>query len=256
MRSPCALILCSALGYLAEAHNIFGILLVNGTESPEWKYVRDVARVYPDPLRPEDEFQKTIPDYDMDGANITCGRNAFDAAAKTETADVLAGSEVGFRVSWSGGEARGGIYHQGPLQAYLSRAPNDDLEHYRGDGDWFKIAWNKPTTNYHWDTWGATEWNFTIPLKTPPGRYLLRVEDFMPSHIQGQTQWYINCAHVNIIGQGGGNPSGFARFPGTYRYDDPGIWIPVNQYENGGWVKNEDMRLQDYVPPGPPVWTG
>jgi hypothetical protein len=54
---------------------------------------------------------------------------------------VLAGSEVGFRVSWDGSNSPiPTFYHTGPGQVYLSRAPDDDLEHYRGDGDWFKIA--------------------------------------------------------------------------------------------------------------------
>jgi hypothetical protein len=54
-------------------------------------------------LSPADEYPKTIPQgtWDLNSSNITCGRRAFDWAAKTETADVLAGSEVGFRVSWS-----------------------------------------------------------------------------------------------------------------------------------------------------------
>lgn len=36
------------------------------------------------------------------------------------------------------------------------------------------------------------------------------------------SQWYVNCAHVNVIGPGGGTPAGFAKFPGTYVVDDPG----------------------------------
>jgi hypothetical protein len=62
---------------------------------------------------------------------------------------VLAGSEVGFRVSYG----VGGIpdfFHRGPGQIYLSRAPNDDIEHYEGDGDWFKIAYAGPKNNLRW----------------------------------------------------------------------------------------------------------
>jgi hypothetical protein len=32
------------------------------------------------------------------------------------------------------------IYHPGPGGAYLSKAPNEDIDHYEGDGDWFKIG--------------------------------------------------------------------------------------------------------------------
>jgi hypothetical protein len=76
---------------------------------------------------------------------------------------VLAGSEVGFRVSrdysrtWREGAE---FVHPGPVQIYLSRSPNDDLEDYRGDGDWFKIAYGGPVSNtgwlLYWRTYGTT----------------------------------------------------------------------------------------------------
>lgn len=39
-----------------------------------------------------------------------------------------------------------------------------------------------------------------------------------------QTQFFLNCAQVNIIGPGGGNLDGypFAKFPGAYDYMHPG----------------------------------
>jgi hypothetical protein len=39
-----------------------------------------------------------------------------------------------------------------------------------------------------------------------------------------ESQWYVNCAHVNIIGAGGGEiPTdyAYAKFPGTYKAGDP-----------------------------------
>jgi hypothetical protein len=48
----------------------------------------------------------------------------------------------------------------------------------------------------------------------------------MPTNTFGYTQWYVNCAHLNIIGPGGGTPQGFAKFPGTYEVDDPGMLPP------------------------------
>ena len=103
---------------------------------------------------PSSEFPKTPPQMDVHSPNITCGRLAFDSAAKTETADVLAGSEVGFRVSWDGNGKYGRFYHPGPGQIYLSKAPNNELETYRGDGDWFKIAYAGPEGNNKWQLWG------------------------------------------------------------------------------------------------------
>jgi len=236
-----------------------GILLVDGTETPEWKYVRDVGyhEAYsPDSYPPGNEFPKTPPQMDINHPDITCGRSAFNAAANTETADVVAGSEIGFRVSWDGNGKYGVFWHPGPAQVYLSRAPNDELETYKGDGDWFKIAYGGPVGNNEWMVWGAHDFNFTIPETTPPGKYLLRIEQWMPTQLSNYSQWYVNCAHVNIIGPGGGTPTEFAKFPGTYVVDEPGLRVPLNQLVNGGYVPDEEMRLLEYQAPGPAVWTG
>jgi hypothetical protein len=50
----------------------------------------------------------------------------------------------------------------------------------------------------------------------------MRIEQWMPTSMTNYSQWYVNCAHVNIIGPGGGTPTGFARFPGTYVDNGPG----------------------------------
>ncbi len=68
----------------------------------------------------------------------------------------------------------------------------------------------------------CVQFNFTIPQSTPPGKYLMRIENFMPTASTNYLQFYINCALVNIIGPGGGIPTEFVRFPGTYQDEDPG----------------------------------
>ena len=50
----------------------------------------------------------------------------------------------------------------------------------------------------------------------------MRIENFMPTAVTNYLQFYINCAFVNIIGPGGGIPTEFVRFPGTYQDEDPG----------------------------------
>ncbi|KAK4156057.1 glycosyl hydrolase family 61-domain-containing protein [Chaetomidium leptoderma] len=259
MKPYLAALLSAMLTPGALGHQVHGMLLVNGTETPEWKYVRDVGPQFDDAHNPYpegNEFPKTPPQMDINHPDITCGRKAFDSAAKTETADVLAGLEVGFRVSWDGNGKYGVIWHPGPAQIYLSRAPDDDLAQYRGDGDWFKIAYGGPVGNNEWLLWGAHEFNFTIPETTPPGKYLMRIEQWMPTHMLDYSQWYVNCAQVNIIGPGGGTPTEFAKFPGTYDIHDPGLMIPTNQFVNGGFVPDDEMRLLEYKAPGPAVWTG
>lgn len=153
------------------------------------------------------------------------------------------------------------FYHHGPAQVWLSRAPNNDLRSYRGTGDFFKIAYSGPLNSSYWKLTGSTEFNFTLPATTPPGAYLVRFEHFMPSST-AESQWFINCALVQIHSPPNtvpGTPSGFLRFPGEggkwpYDKNDYGLYVPFNQYV--GDVPEEQMRLQDYKPPGPSVWAG
>jgi len=113
----------------------------------------------PDTYPPDYQGYKLSPIIGPADPNITCGRAAFDAMPRTQTADVVAGSEIGFRVSTDGngnrdsGPQQPEFWHPGPAQIYLSRAPDDDLSSYRGDGDWFKIAYAGPVDNSHWSLW-------------------------------------------------------------------------------------------------------
>jgi hypothetical protein len=136
----------------------------------------------------------------VSSTNLTCGRLASNSAKKTKTADVVAGEPIAIGV----GEYYGNIFHQGPAQAYMSRAPNDDIENYHGDGDWFKIAYWGPLSDTKWSSDLQVYLNFTIPKTTPPGKYLLRVEQWWPLKPPSSVQWYVNCAQVNVIGPGGG----------------------------------------------------
>ncbi|KAF2469273.1 uncharacterized protein BDR25DRAFT_229129, partial [Lindgomyces ingoldianus] len=194
-------------------------LLVNGTESAKWQYVRDVATMGSNP----NELYKLWPQYsgdEMYQPSITCGRKAIDSANKTQTADIIAGDQVGFRV------ANIPIFHGGPTQIYMSKVPEGKtLADYAGDGDWFKIASAGAASDTAWKLASITikEYNFTIPRTTPPGKYLLRIEQMWPLPGLGSAQFYVNCAHVNVMGPGGaGTPTEFAKFPGTYDLMDPG----------------------------------
>jgi hypothetical protein len=72
---------------------------------------------------------------------------------------------------------------------------------------------------------GALGVNFTIPITTPPGKYLLRIEHFFPSGNLGQSQWFVNCAHIDVVGNGGGSPTQFVRFPNAYNDEDPSKYL-------------------------------
>lgn len=88
--------------------------------------------------------------------------NATKAGHLTNTAIVEAGSQIGFRVipaTYNRGviEPRpfdpknDVIGHQGPGQAYMSKAPGA-LEDYEGDGEWFKIGTSGASDGQYWDS--------------------------------------------------------------------------------------------------------
>jgi hypothetical protein len=80
--------------------------------------------------------------------------------------------------------------------------------------------------------------NFTIPRTTPPGKYLIRVEHMNISPRYNETQQFINCAQVEVTGEGGGmsssrlhratlmcllgTPGPMIKFP-SYQVEDPGM---------------------------------
>jgi hypothetical protein len=169
-------------------------------------------------------------------------------AATIETAIISAGSDVGFMVNGPlyEGDTPGYIFHDGPAQIFLSKLPADipSLMDYDGSGDFFKIAYAGPKNKTTWSTMGNTEVNFTIPEATPIGKYLLRIEHFFPSSNHGQSQWFVNCAHVEITGGGEGKPGPMVRFPNAYSEDSPSIWFETP----------EDLDL--YIEPKPDVWKG
>ena len=192
-----------------------------------------------------------MPYYDLTSPNLRCGRGATTTSPTTKTATILAGSKVGFQLGRSADEPLPPIiYHNGPAQAYLSRAPSSTapLSTYTGDGPWFKIASLGAKNDTYWATRDEPGFNFTIPATTPPGRYLLRVEHLYVRPVWNTTQFYIACAQVEIVGEGGGVPGPEVRFPGAYGLEDPGIWVKESLYEY------PLSGLLEYVAPGPEVW--
>ncbi|KAF2273603.1 uncharacterized protein EI97DRAFT_155200 [Westerdykella ornata] len=193
-----------------------------------------------------------MPYYDIYDANIRCGRGAATSGPGTKTATAVAGSEVGFVIGRSADEPLEPyvIYHNGPGMVYLSLSTTPDLSLYEGDGDWFKIAYLGPKNDTYWSTRDQTGMNFTVPFNTPPGRYLLRIEHLYVRPAYNTTQFYVACAQVEVVGQGGGSPGPLVRFPGAYELEDEGIMVKEEMYD---WPLS---GLLGYKPPGPEVWKG
>ncbi|KAF2647434.1 lytic polysaccharide monooxygenase, partial [Lophiostoma macrostomum CBS 122681] len=147
------------------------VLLVNKTSNPDWTYVRDVGigvNAKDDPQWPDILPTK----------NFACGVDAWKPNRnQTGTADVVAGTEIGMRTAY--------VFHIGPAQAYLGKAPDsiDNLSSWDPtDADWFKIGTAGAYNDTAWFLNGLhnKDWNFTIPATTPPGKYLLRHEQIWP----------------------------------------------------------------------------
>ncbi|KAF2827236.1 hypothetical protein CC86DRAFT_405374 [Ophiobolus disseminans] len=250
-----------------DGHYGFPFLHYNGAVSARWEYIR-----------PTTSFN---PNYDYSGPNSVCGVNGMKPLFPVKTLTVEAGKTVEFGVSDITGDDESKskeppkdwsvIYHSGPATAYMSKAPGD-LNDYQGDGDWFKIAVVGASNGLNWD-YGSTEtqhtvsvpqpfplvlssyqlqMNFTIPKTTPPGRYLLRGEHLNIQPDYNHTQMFINCAHIEVTGPGGGSPGPMTKFPGALSAKDPGIWLA-----NALWYPNRPMdELKNWQGAGPKVWTG
>ncbi|KAK3388046.1 glycoside hydrolase, partial [Podospora didyma] len=192
--------------------------------------------------------------YDIYSPDVRCGRGASTSGPETKTATVVAGDEIGFVPM-----EPYIIYHNGPGQAYLSRATTENISDYEGDGDWFKIGSIGAKNDTWWLTRDQTGMNFTVPASTPPGQYLVRVEHLYVRSPFNTTQFYISCAQIEVLPGGGDkataeprmpDPEYLVKFPGAYDLSDPGIWVAENIYD---WPSS---GLLDYKAPGPPVWTG
>ncbi|KAF2204462.1 hypothetical protein GQ43DRAFT_469035 [Delitschia confertaspora ATCC 74209] len=219
------------------AHYAFSALIVNSTLTEKWQYIRLTTPTYPsyyqDTLQPA--LFPIAPLFDLSSPSIRCGLNGTISGVETQTADVVAGSEVGFAV-YQGPLFNPVINHHGPAMAYLSQAFRD-LETYAGDGEWFKIGYLGAADSTTWIASDAHQLNFTIPASTPPEKYLLRVEHLNLLDHLNSTQFYVNCAQINIIGQGGGTPGPLVRFPGAYNPTDAGILVPAESAFIVEWLK-------------------
>ncbi|KAH9880778.1 hypothetical protein IAQ61_001072 [Plenodomus lingam] len=109
-------------------------------------------------------------------------------------------------------------------------------------GTWFQKAFSR------WDG-SPSLWSETVPSSLRRGRYLVRHE-IVSLHSANRPQFYPECAHLDVQGEGDGFPGEefLVRIPGVWSMDDPGINIDIYQ-------PNVSTRTE-YKIPGPPVWTG
>ncbi|KAF1953988.1 hypothetical protein CC80DRAFT_568499 [Byssothecium circinans] len=133
------------------------------------------------------------------------------------------------------------VFHPRPTQVYMSKS--DNLSADVGDCDWFKIYSLGPNSDTTWTTDRATP-RYLLP--PPPLGTSLSDQGLAWKH----RQWYVNCAHVDIVGVGEVGPGPSVRIPEAYPVTDPGI-----NYEEGmeiiGELRNHMQHLKtEYVGEG------
>ncbi|KAG6813914.1 hypothetical protein H0H92_005763 [Tricholoma furcatifolium] len=209
-----------AIAGSVSAHYIFDQLLVNGV-------VNTTAVRKP---------QNNSPIQPINSTYMRCNDHPGNA---TGTIGIAAGSSVGFQMSISD------IYHQGPAAMYLGKAPGS-VASWNGSGQhWFKIAeWGVATYKpLSFQSLGQVKLVTTIPVNTPPGEYLLRVEH-IGLHIL-PPESFVSCAQINVTGGGTGNPPKVS-IPGYIHPNDTSVNIDIYP----------PLAPTSYICPGPKVWRG
>ncbi|KAH7084956.1 putative endoglucanase [Paraphoma chrysanthemicola] len=237
-----SLLAIPVIAQLVSAHYFFDVLVIDGKETKSLQYVRENTR--PAKYNPT-KWKNVRDDMTPDLTDFRCNKGAFESAARTQTAEVKAGSKLAMKLA-----VGATMQHPGPALVYMSKAPNS-AQTYGGDGEWFKIFEesicdkNKDFLGTAWCTWDKDRIEFTIPKDTPDGEYLIR-----PEHIgvhgahDGQAEFYYACAQVKVTGGGSGTPGPTIKFPGGYKKEDPSFNFSIW----GGY--------KDYPMPGPAVWVG
>lgn len=208
-------LLSLALLNSATAHYRFSKTIINNKLSSDWEFIRENSNgIMPTKqfLQPSDDFR--------------CNSGSFANAAKTKVAKLNAGDTLGFEM-WYYATMK----HPGPLTIHMSKAPGD-VRTYNGDGDWFKvhqeIICRAPSNGYlqdtDWCTWDKSQIRFTIPKDTPAGQYLVRIEHIAIHGAQsGDTEFYFECAQIEVGNGGTGRPGPLVKIPGLYDREDPAL---------------------------------
>ncbi|GLB44352.1 putative glycoside hydrolase family 61 protein [Lyophyllum shimeji] len=218
MKLAAQFIALAYLAHCASAHYIWHTLIAGSTTS---------SAAVREPLN-------NSPVTDVTSNDIRC--NVIPTPA-TETVTVAAGSTIGFQLDNT-------IYHQGPAAIYLGKAPSTAASWDGSGANWFKIAeWGATFNPFAFTDYGASQLTTTIPANTPPGEYLVRIEQ-IGLHVVGAPQWYVSCAQIKITGSGTGNPSKVS-IPGYVSPNDPGLTVDIYY-----------PVPTAYTVPGPAVWRG
>ncbi|KAF2789143.1 lytic polysaccharide monooxygenase [Melanomma pulvis-pyrius CBS 109.77] len=245
-------ILAATLGLLAHrasAHGGAGNYTVGDTWYPGY-----------DPYGPADQatapwtvqrsWISNIPIFESNNISLACN---FPGAPAQTSIPITAGENItAVYYSW--------VHTVGPMIAWMADCGGDCKTFDAAGAEWFKIGekglldgtieegmWFQRAF-VNWDG-GGSLWPETVPSSLRPGKYLIRHE-IISLHSANKPQWYPECAHLEVKGNGTGFPGKeyMASIPGVYSMDQPEINIDI--YAPG--VANQTT----YKIPGPPVWKG
>ncbi|CAK5282512.1 unnamed protein product [Mycena citricolor] len=217
-----------------RAHYNFPELIVGGTNTSAWQYVRQT-----------NNWQDFNPQTNVTAPDIRCYDSKMSGTSST--ANVNAGDTIGFTIVGTPSN----LYHPGVVNVYMAKAPTGtDVSKWDPTGAvWFKVYQISAITDggstITWPALNLPEIKFQIPAQTPAGQYLVRTEHIALHGAQalGGAQFYIACAQVNVAKGGSGTPGPLVAFPGAYTGNEPGIFINIY------WP-----IPPTYTQPGPPVW--
>jgi len=225
--------LLSALASQVSAHYVFPNLILNGSPSADWQYIRQT-----------NNYENLGPVTDVTSADFTCYNTAENIIPATAT--VTAGSKIGFQVYGNPSD----LYHAGVVNVYMAKAPSTAASFTGASGNvWFKVfeitAVTDGGTTITFPAENLPAVNFTIPAALPSGQYLVRMEAIAihSASYFGGAQFYIGCAQINVTGGGKGTPGPLVAIPGVYTGNEPGILIDIYY-----------PIPATYVQPGPAVW--
>jgi hypothetical protein len=110
------------------------------------------------------------------------------------------------------------------LQIYMSKAPGD-VRDYDGSGDWFKVYQlghrEGSTADSAWLTWKKNQFTFKLPAEIPAGQYLIRIEQAATHQPYTGREFYVQCAHIEVVSNYQGTPTPTFKIPGVYSRDQP-----------------------------------
>ncbi|RDL32993.1 putative glycoside hydrolase family 61 protein [Venustampulla echinocandica] len=153
------------------------------------------------------------------------------------------------------------LHNVGPMITWMADCEGPCEKFDSSTGKWFKIwqegllsggvveGWWWQRNFQNWEGDGECVWPVTIPKDLKPGNYLIRHE-IIALHIANKPQWYPECAHLKVSGNGTKVPGEeyLASLPGVWTLDQPEINIDIYSPE---WYNRTDYPI-----PGPPVWKG